>query len=117
MFTKPASNHKRCALVFANGDLNDGLAVRSALALYVEARTAAGTLIVAADGGARHAQALGLTSQLVVGDFDSLTEAELAVLQRAGAELRRSPIHKDETDLELALVAAAEADCDPIIVI
>lgn len=109
-----SSDHKRCGLVFANGDLNDGPAVHNVLAWFTSTRA---RLCIAADGGARHAQKLGLTPQLVVGDFDSLTSNELDHLQRAGAELRRFPAHKDETDLELALVAVAQADCDPICVI
>ncbi len=101
----------RCCLIFANGDLNDGSAVRLAL------RQACDPLIIAADGGARHAWTLGLQPQIVIGDFDSLTEAELNTLIASGAEIRRHPVHKDETDLELALLAAAEQGCDLIRVI
>ncbi len=90
------------ALVFANGDLDDGPAVQEAL------RHAAEALIVAADGGARLAQACGLTPHLVVGDMDSLTPEELAALGEAGTEILRYPPAKDETDLELALLMAAQ---------
>lgn len=66
----------------------------------------AGDLLLCADGGARAALALGLAPQHVIGDFDSLAEAELIELQRRGATLHRHPTHKDETDLELALTMA-----------
>ncbi len=66
----------------------------------------AGNLLLCADGGARAALALGLAPQHVIGDFDSLAEAELIELQRRGATLHRHPTHKDETDLELALTMA-----------
>ncbi|MHB8628619.1 MAG: thiamine diphosphokinase [Aggregatilineales bacterium] len=114
MSAKPASASKRFGLIFANGELNDGPAVRSALAKFLDSPA---TLIIAADGGARHAQALGLAPHLVVGDFDSLTEAELDGLRVAGAELRHFSAHKDESDLELAILAAIDANCDSICVI
>ena len=88
------------ALVFANGDLNDGPAVQSALDY------ASGAIIVAADGGARLALACGLVPDIVAGDMDSLTAEELDDLRARGAEIGRYPPEKDETDLELALLAA-----------
>lgn len=66
----------------------------------------AGDLLLCADGGARAALALDLSPQHVIGDFDSISESELADLQRRGATLHRHPTHKDETDLELALLMA-----------
>lgn len=80
------------ALVFANGKLNNGRAVRAALAEAGE-----GALVVAADGGMRHALALGRAVDVVVGDLDSLRGAP------EGVEVVQSPAAKDETDLELAL--------------
>ncbi|HVO68541.1 MAG TPA: thiamine diphosphokinase [Aggregatilineaceae bacterium] len=88
------------ALVFANGDLNDGPAVQAAL------RFAPESLIVVADGGARLALACGLVPQVVVGDLDSLTPGEVDDLRAQGAEIVRYPAEKDETDLELALMIA-----------
>jgi thiamine pyrophosphokinase len=84
------------ALIFANGDLNDGPAVRAAL------EAAPGALVVAADGGARHARALELPVHALVGDLDSLGWVP------AGAEVQRTSPEKDETDLELALLLAVE---------
>lgn len=65
------------------------------------------TLLIAADGGARVAFAFGLSVQVVIGDLDSITAAELTVLEGAGARVLRYPAEKDETDLELALLYAA----------
>jgi thiamine pyrophosphokinase len=59
--------------------------------------------VIAADGGADHAIALGLEIELAVGDFDSVTQATLASL---GDRAERHPVDKDATDLELALRAA-----------
>jgi thiamine pyrophosphokinase len=64
--------------------------------------------IIAADGGARHCLRLGIRPEVVIGDFDSLTDEEIAALEAWGCELRRHPADKDETDLELALNLALE---------
>lgn len=63
----------------------------------------AGDRLICADGGARAATRLGLMPQVVIGDFDSLSEDDLQHLAGRGAALHRYPAHKDETDLELAL--------------
>ncbi|MFN8421582.1 MAG: thiamine diphosphokinase [Anaerolineae bacterium] len=101
-------------LIFANGDLIPGKQVRSALQV---ASQSPDTLIIAADGGLRHLRQLELKPHLVIGDMDSLTESDLQAAERDGAAIRRFPTHKDETDLELALIAAADRGCDSIIVI
>lgn len=97
-----ASDSITRALVFANGDLTDGPAVQAALRHAPESR------VIAADGGARLALACGLTPGLVVGDLDSLAADEVDDLRARGAEIRRVSPHKNETDLELALLAAAD---------
>jgi thiamine pyrophosphokinase len=63
-------------------------------------------LVVAADGGARHAVGLGVTIDLWVGDGDSLGEDALASLIAAGIPAERSRPDKDESDTELAVRAA-----------
>ena len=65
-------------------------------------------LLLAADGGAHHALALGLTPDVVIGDMDSLDEQDQAQLRAAGARFVVHPPAKDETDLELALLYALE---------
>lgn len=66
-------------------------------------------LVVAADGGARHAAPLGRRIDLWVGDGDSVDPAELDRLEAAGVPLQRAPTDKDETDTELAILAAVAA--------
>ncbi len=88
------------ALVFANGELNDGPAVQAALRFVPDA------LIIAADGGTRVAEACGLVPDVVVGDMDSLKTQEVEVLRARGVTINRYSSKKDETDLELALLAA-----------
>jgi thiamine pyrophosphokinase len=57
---------------------------------------------------------LGLAPQFVIGDLDSLDADSQAALQAQGVELRRYPRAKNETDLELALLAAAECGASSI---
>lgn len=66
-------------------------------------------LVIAADGGARHAAALGRRIDLWVGDGDSTGADELAAMEAAGVSIRRAPVDKDESDAELALLAALDA--------
>ena len=63
---------------------------------------AADALVVVADGGARHARQAGVRVDHLVGDLDSLSDAEVAQVHEAGATVHRHPTDKDETDFELA---------------
>ncbi len=83
------------AMIFANGSLPDPQAPRRLLR--------EGDLWIAADGGSRHALALGRAPDVVIGDLDSLPVAVRDSLARAGTKILTFPAEKDETDLELAL--------------
>jgi thiamine pyrophosphokinase len=96
------------AVIFANGTLTDDAAAFELIK--------ANDLLIAADGGARHMVRLGLKPQLLVGDMDSLEPQEVQALEQAGTEVRRFPVEKDETDLELALHEAHGLGCREIIV-
>lgn len=60
-------------------------------------------LVICADGGLRAARRLGLRPDVALGDFDSASGALLAWARRAGAEIIRHPVEKDQTDAELAM--------------
>jgi thiamine pyrophosphokinase len=62
--------------------------------------------VIAADGGARAAERIGWPPDLIVGDGDSLGPADLARFGAAGTEIRLVPGEKDESDAELAVLAA-----------
>jgi thiamine pyrophosphokinase len=96
-------------IIFANGELTEPDLLR--------ARLRAEDVLIAADGGARHCLSLGLTPQLAVGDFDSLTAEELAALRIRGVAVEQHPRGKDETDLELALLAAQRLGATHIAII
>ena len=67
----------------------------------------AGARVIAADGGIRHASALGLDPELWVGDFDSVSSADLATW--CATPRRSYPAEKDLSDGEIAIQAALEA--------
>lgn len=64
----------------------------------------AGTRVIAADGGIRHAAPLGVSPELWVGDFDSVPEG----MENTYPDLPREtfPAEKDNTDGELAIEIA-----------
>ena len=72
--------------------------------------------IIAADGGAEHCQALGVTPDVLIGDFDSLDPKQRHALEKAGAKVMSHPAKKDETDLELALRYAIDAGAEEIVI-
>lgn len=72
-------------------------------------------LVVAADGGLRHARPLGLEPHLLVGDMDSLDDAILAL--HPSLEVQAHPEDKDELDLELGLAACRERGARRLLVI
>lgn len=74
-------------------------------------------IVVAADGGARHAAALGVRIDRWVGDGDSISPAELEALAAAGVAIERSPADKDDSDAELALLAVLEARVDAVTIV
>ncbi len=74
-------------------------------------------LVLAADGGGRHALSLDLQPDLVIGDMDSSSPAERERLEAGGARFIVHPPAKDETDLELALRHAVEREADEIVVL
>ena len=61
-------------------------------------------LVIAADGGLRHTQALGVAPDIILGDFDSLGYIP--------ADSRVYPVEKDDTDAMLAVRVGLEQGCD-----
>jgi thiamine pyrophosphokinase len=71
--------------------------------------------ILCADGGTRHALALGLTPNIVIGDLDSVT-FDLRTSTFNG-EIVLYPKDKNETDLELAIDHAVSLNPDQILIL
>src|SRR5512145_700860 len=97
----------RC-IILANGELPDLLAARSLLR--------PGDIILAADGGMRHAAALGVRPAAIIGDLDSAAP-DWKARAEAGTDIVLYPKDKDETDLELALAYAIEQGHQEIVIV
>jgi thiamine pyrophosphokinase len=74
-------------------------------------------LVVAADGGVRHAKAFRLTVDRWVGDGDSTAPEDLEALAAAGVTIDRVAVDKDESDTELALLAAVAAGANVVTIL
>ena len=82
-------------VIVLSGEIHDDAACRSWL-------TGADRLICA-DGGARHLHRMGVRPDLLVGDLDSISRVDRAWLEQLNVPCREFPVHKDETDSEIAL--------------
>jgi thiamine pyrophosphokinase len=91
------------AVVIANGDAPSP-------GLFAELM-AGRPMLIAADGGARHALALGYLPEAVVGDLDSVDEAMRAAIP---AERFKRVARLDITDLEKAISFAVQLGMDEI---
>jgi thiamine pyrophosphokinase len=103
----------RRAIVLADGDAPARADLDAAWPGWADGAS----IVVAADGGARHAERLGLRIDRWVGDGDSLPAAEIDALRAAGIPVDLVPAEKDETDTELALHLAVAADADEVVII
>ena len=98
------------ALIVADGDVPDRADVDRLLG-------GAQVLVVAADGGALKAEALGYPAHVVVGDADSLATDQAERLRNAGAEVVIHAAAKDESDTELALDEALARGATRVVII
>jgi thiamine pyrophosphokinase len=96
-------------IIFANGELPD---LEKARSLVQDADH-----IICADGGTRHALALGLKPDLIIGDMDSVDSEALRRLQADGVYVELYPRDKNETDLELAINRAIELKPEQIVIV
>jgi thiamine pyrophosphokinase len=70
----------------------------------LQAAVAGCALVIAADGGLRHALAVGARPALLIGDLDSVAAGDIASFP--GIEIVKHPAEKDEIDTELAVAEA-----------
>ena len=96
-------------IIFANGELP--YLEKARVLLHPD------DYIICADGGTRHALALGLTPHLVIGDMDSINKDEWQDLEKSGVSVELFPQDKNETDLELAIHRAIGLSPEQLLVI
>lgn len=96
-------------LIFANGELPD---LDRARDLIPDS-----DYIICADGGTRHALALNIQPDLIIGDLDSVAGEDLQTLKEAGVVVDSFPHDKNETDLELAIERAIELNPGQVTII
>ena len=101
------------AIVLADGDAP---ALEALDAAWPGWRDGVG-FVIAADGGARLASLLRLPLDEWVGDADSIEPEELDRLRSAGVPMDLVATDKDESDTELALLAAVKAGATKITVL
>lgn len=97
-------------IIIASGEIKDYSLHRT----YIEKEDC----IICADGGGRHALAMGISPDYLMGDFDSLDQQlleQLAALERP-PELIKFPTDKDKSDSQLAVEFALTLEPDSIIV-
>jgi thiamine pyrophosphokinase len=101
------------ALIVADGDPPDQAALDAAWPGWNDGLA----LVVAADGGAAGAVAMGMRPDVVVGDADSIDPGLLASLRSEGVAVETSPVEKDESDTELALLAALRRGATEVVLV
>ena len=80
---------------------------------YLTEKPEKGDLVIAADAGYLTAKRLGITPDVILGDFDTLGEENIP----DGVECLRVPREKDDTDTQLAVKVAIERGAGEIVIV
>ena len=80
---------------------------------YVIEKPEAGDLIIAADAGYLTAQKMGITPDVLLGDFDTLGVENIP----DGIECLRVPAEKNDTDTQLAVSTAIERGAKELVIV
>lgn len=91
------------AVIIGNGYISDYE--------YIKSKIHDTDFIICADGGYNHAQKMGLTPDILLGDFDSASGFESV------ADRIEYPVRKDFTDGELAVMYASEHGYEDVLLI
>ena len=79
---------------------------------YIEERPEEGDLVISADAGYRNATLMGVHTNILIGDFDSLGHIPDDV-----DEVMQLPPEKDLTDTQVAVDVAIEKGADEIVIV
>jgi len=96
------------AIIFANGNLSDLSQAKNIITNE--------DCLIAADGGVKHVLKLGLTPQIIIGDFDSISPTLIGQSRLSPTTLIKFPRKKDKTDFELATDYCLEKKFQEIII-
>lgn len=96
-------------VLLANGPIRDYNAAQKAMDGF--------SYVIACDGGLRHAQALKVTPDCVIGDMDSAPVDIVAEFVERGLPLLLYPPDKDETDLTLCMARALAQNASSVVVL
>ncbi|MBQ3038746.1 MAG: thiamine diphosphokinase [Clostridia bacterium] len=91
------------AVIIGNGIINDYG--------YIGGKIRKNDYVICADGGYRHAKALGIRPEVVIGDMDSIGECDY------DGEVINLPIRKDFTDSEVCVKYILLKDFDEILML
>ena len=97
------------AFIFANGEMT-GQPVKAKVIQSSD-------LVIAANGGSKLCKLLGIIPDIIIGDLDSLNPVDISIYQQKKVDVIKHLIHKDETDLELALNLALKNGISDIFII
>jgi thiamine pyrophosphokinase len=97
------------AVIFAGGKIQDYNALRR----YLESAE----LVICADSGVKHAFSMNIIPDIVVGDMDSISEEDLALIDSKGINKLVFPKEKDCTDTQLALEIALKEGATSVVVL
>ena len=95
---------RKAAFIYTGGTVFDE---------YVTEKPEKGDLVIAADAGYLTAQKMGITPDILLGDFDTLGEENIP----DGIECLRVPAEKNDTDTQLAVQVAIERGAGEIVII
>ena len=93
-------------LVVINGDISDYS--------YYKEQLKTVNFVVAVDGGSRHIKALGLTPDVLLGDFDSIEGYKSFLDQYPSVDVMEFPPKKNYTDSELAVEYVIDQNPDKV---
>ena len=79
---------------------------------YIAERPVEGDLVISADAGYKNATLMGVHTNILIGDFDSLGRIPDDV-----DEVKQVPVEKDLTDTQIAVETAIEKGAEEIIIV
>lgn len=79
---------------------------------HIEERPEEGDLVISADAGYRNATLMGVHTNILIGDFDSL-----GMIPDDVDEVLKLPSEKDDTDTQIAVDTAIDRGADEIVIV